>query len=72
MEHERVDKEAARRSALIYLPLSGGTAVLFWLAAGWVGDYPMVARVGGSLWVWLLSLIVSMPLVTSRVKKRRF
>lgn len=70
MEHERVEKETARRSALIYLPLSAGAALIFWLAAGLIGEYPLVARVGGAVWVWVLSLIVSMPLVTSRVKKR--
>jgi hypothetical protein len=40
------------------------------LAASLTGGYAAVARVGGAVWVWLLSLIVSMPLVTSRVKRR--
>ncbi|RPJ32779.1 MAG: hypothetical protein EHM35_11180 [Planctomycetaceae bacterium] len=71
MDHERVEKETGRRSARIYLPLSVGAALIFWLVASVVGEYPLVARVGGALWVWILSLIVSMPLVTSRVKKRR-
>ena len=70
MEHERVDKEVARRSALIYLPISIGIALLFLLAAGLAGGYPPVARIGGAVWVGLLSLIVSMPVVTSRVKQR--
>jgi hypothetical protein len=64
------DSEAniARRSALIYLPVSLGIALAFLLAASLAGNYPLVARIGGSVWVGLLSLIVSMPLVTSRVK----
>lgn len=70
MEHEPVEKEVARRSALIYLPISIGVALLFLLAASLVGNYPPVARIGGTAWVGLLSLIVSMPVVTSRVKKR--
>ena len=69
MEHEQVEREVARKSALIYLPISIGVALLFLLAASLVGGYPLVARIGGTVWVGLLSLIVSMPMVTSRVKK---
>lgn len=70
MEHEQIEKEVARRSVLIYLPLSFGAALLFLLAASVAGTYPPVAKIGGAVWVGLLSLIVSMPIVTSRVKKR--
>ncbi len=70
MEHEQVEKEVARKSAMIYLPVSIGAALLFLLAATLFGDYPVVAKIGGTMWVGLLSLIVSMPIVTSRVKKR--
>ena len=70
MEHEQVEKEVARRSALLYLPLSLGAATLFYLAASLTGGYPPVARIGGAVWVGLLSLIVSMPIVTSRVKRQ--
>jgi len=69
MEHEQVEREVARKSALIYLPISIGVALLFLLAASLVGGYPPVAKIGGAVWVGLLSLIVSMPMVTSRVKK---
>lgn len=70
MEHERMEKEVARRSALIYLPISLGTALLFLLAASLAGDYPLVAQAGGTVWVGLLSLIISMPVVTARVKRQ--
>jgi hypothetical protein len=70
MQHEQFEKAVARRSALLYLPLSLGMALAFWLAASLAGEYTLVARLGGAFWVGLLSLIVSMPLVTSRVKKR--
>ena len=70
MEHERVEKDVARRSALIYLPISLGTALLFLLAASLVGEYPLVAKIGGTVWVGLFSLIVSMPVVIGRVKKK--
>lgn len=69
MEHEQVEKAVAQRSAWIYLPISVGAALLFWLVTTLSGDYPAVARIGGAVWVGLLSLIVSMPLVISRVKK---
>ena len=70
MEHEQVESYLARRSALIYLPISLGAALLFLLAASLVGGYPLVAKIGGTVWVGLLSLIVSMPVVTDRVKKK--
>ena len=70
MEHKQAEKEVARRSALIYLPISTGMALLFFMAADLTGGYPLVAKIGGMVWVGLLSLIVSMPIVTSRVKKQ--
>lgn len=69
MEHEKVEKQVAQKSALIYLPISIGLALLFFLVSTFTGNYPLVARVGGTVWVALLSLIVSMPIVISRVKK---
>lgn len=69
MEHEQVEKAVAQKSALIYIPISLGASLLFLLAATLTGDYPLVARIGGTVWVATLSLIVSMPIVISRVKK---
>ena len=70
MEHEQIEKAVAQKSVWIYLPLSLGAALLFLLVASLTGNYPLVARLGGTLWVGLLSLIVSMPIVISRVKKQ--
>jgi len=70
MEHEQVEKEVAQKSILIYLPISIGSALLFLLISTFTGNYPLVARIGGAIWVGLLSLIVSMPIVISRVKKQ--
>ena len=70
MEHEQVEKQVAQKSLLIYLPISVGAAMLFLLIASLTGNYPLVARIGGTIWVGLLSLIVSMPIVISRVKKQ--
>ena len=69
MEHDQIEKEVAQKSALIYLPFSIGAALLFLLAATLTGNYPLVARIGGTVWVGTLSLIVSMPVVISRIKK---
>jgi hypothetical protein len=69
MEHEQVEKQVAQKSALIYIPISLGSALLFLLVSTFTGDYPIVARMGGTVWVGLLSLIVSMPVVISKVKK---
>ncbi len=68
MEKQQLERQVTRRSALIYVPLSFGVAAIFYLAASLVGDYPPVAKIGGMVWLGLLSLIVSMPLVTARVK----
>jgi hypothetical protein len=70
MEHENVEREVARLSAQIYLPISIGAALLFLLLTTLSGDYEPVARIGGTVWILLLSLIVSMPIVISAVKKR--
>ena len=51
------------------MPMIDG-ALLFFLITSLSGNYPFVARIGGSVWVGLLSLIVSMPIVVSRVKKQ--
>lgn len=69
MEHEQLEKQVAQKSALIYILISLGSALLFLLVSTFTGDYPLVARVGGTVWVALLSLIVSMPIVISKVKK---
>jgi hypothetical protein len=69
MEHEQVEKQVAQKSALIYIPITLGSALLFLLVSTFTGDYPLVARVGGTVWIALLSLIVSMPIVISKVKK---
>lgn len=70
MEHEQVEKQVVQKSALIYIPISLGSALLFLLLSTVIGDYPLVARIGGTVWVALLSLIVSMPIVISNIKKR--
>ena len=56
-------------SALIYTGIAVTFSAVF-LAVTLAGDYSWVARIGGAGWVFLLSMIVLMPLVTTFVKKR--
>ncbi len=61
------ERKIFRMSALVYTGISLCVAILFFVAAS---GYSVMARVGGTVWVFLLSMIVSMPIVTSYWKKR--
>ncbi len=65
-----VDKRMARVSALWYTSISLAVVALFLILVKVVGGYPPAAKYGGAVWSFLLSMIVSMPLVTARVKRR--
>ena len=69
MQPENHEQTLGRRSALIYLPIALGVALAFFLAASATGDFSIIARLGGAVWVGLLSLIVAMPIVTTQVKR---
>ena len=56
-------------SALTYTPLSLILAGVFF-GVTVRGDYSWVARFGGTAWIFILSMIILMPLVTSYYKKR--
>jgi hypothetical protein len=56
-------------SALIYGGVTLFIAGIFFVVTV-AGDYTWVTRIGGTLWVALLSLVIFMPLATSQVKKR--
>ncbi|MFZ3079585.1 MAG: hypothetical protein ACYC6K_00610 [Bellilinea sp.] len=70
METEKLDQKIARKSAIVYLAITAIMALLFFVVTGLMGTYPMVARIGGVMWISLLTLIVSMPLVITSMKKR--
>jgi hypothetical protein len=71
METETLDKEISRKSALVYLAITASVALIFLIVSNLIGNFTLVARLGGTVWVSFLTLIVSMPLVTSRFKKKR-
>ena len=60
---------AAIISAIIYAGVSLGAAVAFLLITVLTGDYAWVPRLGGAVWVFVLSMIILMPVVIPRVKK---
>ncbi|MEW6232527.1 MAG: hypothetical protein AB1566_09475 [Chloroflexota bacterium] len=65
-----LERKVALLSAATYTGISLTVALAFLVTATLVGTYSDVARFGGAAWVFLLSMIVTMPLVTSRFKKR--
>ena len=58
-----------RVSAAIYTGLSLIAALVFFIIT-LVGDYSWVARIGGAVWVFFLSMIILMPTVTPWVRER--
>ncbi|MBI2953707.1 MAG: hypothetical protein HYY30_05290 [Chloroflexi bacterium] len=68
MEQEQA--RAARISALIYTPISLAVALAFFVIANAMGKYTATAVYGGAAWVFLLSMIVTMPTITPWVKSR--
>jgi hypothetical protein len=65
------DNRILRASVLWYTGTSLGVAVLFWALTQTVGGYPNAAIIGGAIWSFILSMIVTMPLYTSYFKRRR-
>ncbi len=61
---------AGRLSVAIYMTVSALAAGIFFAITVLTGDYSWVARVGGSAWMFLLSMIILMPTVTPWVRKR--
>ncbi len=63
-------EDVGRVSAVIYVTVSALAAGAFFAITVLTGDYSWVARLGGSAWVFLLSMIILMPTVTPWVRKR--
>jgi len=63
-------EDAGRLSAAIYMTVSALAAGIFFAITVLTGDYSWVARVGGSAWVFLLSMIILMPTVTPWLRRR--
>ena len=65
-----MDRRLLRVSALCYTGISLAVVGLFLILARVVGGYPPAAIYGGAAWSFLLSMIVTMPVVTARFKRR--
>ena len=61
---------AGRVSAALYTGVSLLAAGLFFLITVSTGDYSWVARIGGAIWVFGLSMIITMPTVTPWMRSR--
>ncbi len=57
-------------SAVAYTTASVLAAAAFFAVTVLTGDYTWVARVGGSAWVFGLSMIILMPTVTPWLRRR--
>lgn len=56
-------------SAVIYTGISVVVAGLFLLGT-LADEYTLVERIGGAVWVFLLSMIILMPVIIPLVKKK--
>lgn len=63
------ESRIARISAAWYLAVSGGLALIFFMITTF-NNYPAVARYGGAIWVFILTMIITMPIVIPLVKKK--
>ncbi|MFN4218945.1 MAG: hypothetical protein ACK4HB_06680 [Candidatus Bipolaricaulia bacterium] len=63
------EHKALRLSACVYTAISLILSGLFFGAATAL-QYPLTVQLGGAVWVFLLSMIVTMPLITSYFKRR--
>jgi hypothetical protein len=66
---EQAERKITQRSAITYTVISLAIAFIFLVAA--TLGYDAVARFGGAIWVFMLTMIVTMPIVTSRFKRGR-
>ncbi len=63
------EKKQAKISAVWYLGISLGLSLTF-LAIATAWHYPAVARYGGAIWVFLLTVVIAMPLVIPRIDRK--
>lgn len=61
--------DAVRLSARVCALTSLTIAAIFFAAARTAGS-PPVAQYGGALWMFLLSLLITLPLVTPMLRRR--
>lgn len=63
-------ERAVRIGAVVYTLISLAVALAFIVTASVMGRYTTVAIYGGAAWVFLLTMIVTMPTITPWIKRR--
>ena len=61
-----MESPAARVAPLHAVVVSSGAAAVFFALARWTGEAAALAVWGGAVWVFLLSMIVTLPLLAAR------
>jgi len=64
------EQNVGRVSVAIYSGLAALGAAAFLLVTVLTGDYSWVSRIGGAIWIFLLSMIILMPTITPMVRSR--
>ena len=67
---ENDQNKAVRISVVIYTTISLAAALSFAIIASALGRYTPAAVYGGAMWVFLLTMIVTMPTITPWMKSR--
>lgn len=68
MAFDELQQKAVRLSAIIYTSISLALAAAFFGASTALG-YNNVARYGGTAWVFMLAMIITIPTITPLIKK---
>lgn len=63
------DSKTTTVSVVWYTGISLALALAFFLLTGG-GKYNLVARYGGAIWIFILTMIITMPLIIPWVKKK--
>lgn len=66
----QVEPQTGLVSTLVYLGISLGLGLAFFAVTSLSGGHEPIARYGGAVWVFFLSLIITMPVVNSYFKRR--
>ena len=63
------ENKIAITGAVWYTGISVLLALAFFLVTGG-GKYDLVARYGGAIWVFILAMIITMPVIIPWIKKK--
>lgn len=61
------ERKVSTVAAFWYIGISLALALTFFFVTG---SYDRIARFGGATWIFILSMIITMPIVIPRIKKK--